>query len=268
VKPERGIDVSVVLPVYRNAETLVELHSRLATVLEGCGLEFEVLCVDDACPLGSLDVLRTVARSDPRVAVVSLARNAGQHRAVLAGLSLARGQRAVVLDADLQDPPEAIPELLAKLEEGYGAVFAGRRGRYESAGRLLTSRLFKRLLSRLCGAGAGMADAGLYVVLDRPMISRVLSMENGAPFVVAMIGCAGLPLASVPVVRSPRPSGESAYSSWRRLKSGLRAVAWVIRWRVGRRRTPDAAPAIVGARIGERFRALEPATAWEVRSAS
>jgi len=267
VTPERGIDLSVVVPVYGNAETLEELHSRLATVLEGRGLEFEVLYVDDACPRGSLEVLRTVARSDPRVGVVSLARNAGQHRAVLAGLSLARGRGAVVLDADLQDPPEAIPQLLAKLEEGYGAVFAGRRGLYESRGRLLTSRLFKRLLSRLCGAGDGLADAGLYVVLDRPTVSRLLSMENGAPFVVAMIGCAGLRTVSVPVVRSPRPSGESAYSSWRRLRSGLRGVAWVIRWRVGRRRTPDAAPAIVGARIGERFRTMEPATPSEVGSA-
>ena len=268
MKPEREIDVSVVVPVYRNADTLAELHSRLARVLEGCGLEFEVLYVDDACPLGSLDVLRTVARSDPRAAVVSLARNAGQHRAILAGLSLARGRGTVILDADLQDPPEAIPQLLAKLEQGYGAVFAGRRGRYESLGRLLTSRLFKRLLSRLCGAGDRMADAGVYVVLGRATVSRLLSMENGPPFVVAMIGCAGLPVASVPVVRSPRASGESAYSSWRRLQSGLRAVAWVIRWRVGRRRTPDAAPAIVVTRIGERFRTLEPTSPWEIRSAS
>jgi len=260
--------VSVVVPVYRNAQTLEELHSRLASILEGCGLEFEVLYVNDACPLGSLDVLRTLALSDARVAVLSLARNAGQHRAVLAGLSLARGRRAVVLDADLQDPPEAIPQLLAKLEEGYGAVFAGRRGRYESAGRLLTSRLFKQVLSRVCGAGDRMADAGLYVVLDRLAVLRLVSMENGAPFVVAMIGCAGLPLASVPVVRSPRPSGDSAYSSWGRLRSGLRALAWVIRWRVGRRRTPDAAPAILAARIGERFGTMEPATPWEVRSAS
>jgi len=112
-----------------------------------------------------------------------------------------------------------------------------------------------------------MADAGVYVVLGRATVSRLLSMENGPPFVVAMIGCAGLPTVSVPVVRSPRPSGESAYSSWRRLRSGLRGVAWVIRWRVGRRRTPDAAPAIVGARIGERFRTMEPATPSEVGSA-
>jgi glycosyltransferase involved in cell wall biosynthesis len=266
VTHERGLDVSVVVPVYRNADTLEELHARLARVLEERGFEFEVLYVDDACPLGSLDVLRGVARSDPRAAVLSLARNAGQHRAILAGLSLTRGRGTVVLDADLQDPPEAIPRLLAKLDEGYGAVFAGRRGRYESFGRLLTSRLFKRLLSRLCGAGDRMADAGVFVVLDRPTVSRLLSMENGAPFVVAMIGCAGAPLASVPVVRSPRPTGESAYSSWRRLRSGLRGVAWVIRWRIGRR-TRDAAPAIVAARIGERFRTMEPATPLAVGAA-
>jgi len=264
----RDPEATVVVPVYRNADTLEELHRRLARVFEARGMEFEVVFVDDACPSGSLDVLRKLAQLDPRVAVVALARNAGQHRAVLAGLSLARGRWMVVLDADLQDPPEAIPCLLEKGEEGFGAVFAGRRGRYESAGRLVTSRLFKRLLSLLCSAGSGLADAGLFVALDRAMAARILSMENGPPFVVAMIGCAGLPVVSVPVERSPRRRGESAYGSWGRWKSGLCGVAWVIRWRLGLRGASDRERAVIAERIGERFRAAETTPApTSVRSA-
>ncbi len=258
--PAREIDVSVVVPVYRNADTLEELHRRLARVFEDRSLEFEILYVDDACPAGSLEVLRALARADARAAAVSLARNAGQHRAVLVGLALARGRWTVVLDADLQDPPEAIPELLQKGAEGFSAVFAGRRGRYESAGRLFTSRLFKRLLSVLCGAGTRLADAGLFVALDRALVSRVLAMENGRPFVVAMIACAGLAVASVPIARSPRPRGKSAYGSWGRLKSGARAVAWVVRRRLGLRGAPDGERAIVATRIGERFREMESGT--------
>jgi glycosyltransferase involved in cell wall biosynthesis len=216
------------VPVYRNAEMLHELYRRLLRVLEAWQLSFEVLFVDDACPAGSLTVLKGLAQRDPRVAVLALKRNVGQHRAVLAGLAHVRGEWTVVMDADLQDPPEAIPYLLAKGQEGFAAVFAGRRGRYESAFRLFTSRLFKRLLHLLCGVPA---DACLFVALNRPMVERLLTLGGPHPFIVAMIGCTRLPLTSIPVVRARRPSGSSAYSFWGRLRNSWRAVAWVLAWK-------------------------------------
>ncbi len=232
--PTDGPEVSVVIPVYRNADTLSSLYQRVRQMLETQELTYEVVFVDDACPDGSLPALEELARADPRVGVLALERNVGQHRAVLAGLSCARGEWVVVLDADLQDPPEAIPALLAKAREGYAAVFAGRRGRYESPARLLTSRLFKWLLHKASGVPP---DAGLYVVLNREMVERLLAMRGPSPFVVAMIGCAGLPMASIPVERSPRPGGRSAYSFRGRLRSGWRGVAWTLswKWRRGRK---------------------------------
>src|SRR5438067_1542306 len=161
-----ALGLTVVLPVYRNADTLPALHAALHRVLDAQPLDYELLFVDDACPAGSLRVLESLAARDPRVAVLALDRNVGQHRAILAGVELARGARIVVMDADLQDPPEAIPALLARLAQGPDAVFAGRRGRYESPPRLLSSWLLKRLLWLLCGLPP---DAGAFLAIHREL---------------------------------------------------------------------------------------------------
>ncbi len=215
------------MPVYRNADTLVELHDRLRAALRGARVE--LIFVDDACPTGSEAVLRKLA-AHPGTRVLTLERNVGQHRAVLAGLAHARGAWTVVMDADLQDPPEAVPLLLARAAVGdVDAVFAGRRGTYESPLRLFTSRLFKRTLHALCGVPP---DAGIFAAVSKPAVERVLAMRGPAPFVVAMIGCAGLPMASIPVERAPRSSGSSAYSARGRVKSAWRAFVWVLVWRL------------------------------------
>jgi glycosyltransferase involved in cell wall biosynthesis len=227
-------DVSVVLPVYRGAELLDELYSRLRRTLEAEDVTFELLFVDDGSPDDAASVLDRLHRSDGRVRPVSLARNGGQHRAVIAGLGGAGGRWIVIMDSDLQDPPEAIPLLLAVARERcVSVVFAGRRGRYESAPRLVTSRAFKRSLALLTGIPP---DAGLFVALERPVAERVLELDGTRPFVTAMIGAAGYPMTSVPVHRTPRPSGSSTYRSRDRVASALRAFAWVAGWRLRRLR--------------------------------
>jgi polyisoprenyl-phosphate glycosyltransferase len=250
-------ELSVVVPVYRNGATLAALHGRLRAVLETLP-PFEVLFVDDGCPEGSRVVLERLAGEDPRVAVIVLERNVGQHRAILAGLAHARGEWVVVMDGDLQDPPEAIPELLRGAATGARAVFAGRRGAYESTGRLATSRLFKWLLHRLCGVPL---DAGVFVALHRSLVRRLLELGGPRPFVVAMIGCTGLPSVSVPVSRAARPIGVSAYSGWGRLMSAGSALVWLVLWRMRliRPGRPLPRPARVSARLGARF--SEP-SAW------
>jgi glycosyltransferase involved in cell wall biosynthesis len=226
-------EVTVVVPVYRNARTLPELCRRLHTALAPGAASYELLFVDDACPEGSLAVLEKLARGDSSISVVALQRNTGQQRAVLAGLRLARGRVVVVMDADLQDPPEAVPLLLDGLRHGFAAVFAGRRGSYESAPRLVTSRLFKRALHLLCGVPA---DAGIFVAMNRQLVRMLVSFHAPRPYLVGMIGCTGLPVSSVPVERAPRADGPSAYTSWMRFKTGLLALMWVMIWRLGTRR--------------------------------
>ena len=223
-----GPDVSVILPVYRNRATLVTLHQRLTQVLLSGGADYELVFVDDGCPEASGELLAEMAASDPRLRVLTDERNRGQQRAVLSGIAAAGGRRIVIMDADLQDPPEAIPALLAKSEEGFDAVFAGRRGRYESIGRLLTSRLFKRVLHHACGVPA---DAGIFMVLSREGAGQLAALNETRPAIVAMVGCAGLKMASLPVERSERPAGASAYSSWERMRAGAGALLRVPIWK-------------------------------------
>lgn len=231
--------VSVVVPLYRTGDALPELGRRLAAALDDAGLSFELILVDDACPAGSGRAAVALAGVDRRVRVVMLEANVGQHAAVLAGVAEARGSWIVAMDGDLQDPPEAVPLLVeAGRETGVPVVFAGRRGRYESRARLLTSRLYKRTLSLLAGVPV---DGGMFLALERPVAAQILAMDGPRrPSVVAMIGCAGVPMLSLPVERSPRGGGRSSYSPWGRLRLGWRAVAWVVSWKVGRRLRPDA----------------------------
>jgi len=220
-------ELSVILPVYRTATAIPELHRRLAETLQG--RDFELIFVDDACPEGSAAVLARIA--DPRVVTVTHAANRGQRQAVLSGLRAARGTTIVIMDADLQDEPEDIPRLLAVLRPGQiEAVFAGRRGDYQAASRMWTSRLFKRLMHRLTGVPA---DAGSFVAMTRRMAGAVLRLATGQrPYMLALIGATRLPVCSVATRRAVRPAGTSAYSEWRRLRfalSGLRA-ALELRW--------------------------------------
>lgn len=215
--------VSVVLPVFRNREHLGELHRRLRAAVSP--LEpVELVFVNDACPDGSIENLRQLAAADPHVRVIALERRRGQQGALRAGLVEARGRVIVTMDADLQDPPEAIPVLVAKLSEGYGAVYAGRRGRYESAGRMMSSWIFKHLMARLTGMPP---DAGAFVAMTRDVVHSLLR-DDGRPYLTAAISQVGHPVVSIPVERAVRPAGRSAFSSAMRLQLGLRALAHAV----------------------------------------
>ncbi len=216
--------------MYRNASTLEELAARLAQVLTPSATSYEVIFVEDASPDNARDVLARLTRVSPEVKAVHLARHRGQHRAVLAGLAHARGAWTIVMDADLQDPPEAVPLLLAKAAQGFAVVFAARRGAYESPVRLRSSHAFKWLLARLLHLPE---DAGMFMALDRRTRGLLLEMHGPPPFLVAMVGCLDPPLASVPIERAPRARGRSAYSSVGRLRAASAGLAWGVASRLG-----------------------------------
>jgi glycosyltransferase involved in cell wall biosynthesis len=220
--------VSVVVPVYKNANTLQDLHDVLSRTFSDLAVQCEMIYVDDACPQRSLVVLEGLAHTDPRVAVIAMERNVGQHQALLIGLRYARGTQIVTLDADLQDPPQAIPALLEEMQRGYAAVFAGRRGRYQSPMRLLSSRIFKTLLHIVVGVPR---DAGSFVAINRAMADQILAFRLEKPFIVSLIGFTGLPVTSIPVPRSRRPRGISAYSDLDRLRTGLDTLLQACLWK-------------------------------------
>ncbi len=208
-------EVSVIVPVYGNASTLRELAARVAGAMPA---PFEIVFVNDASPDDSAAVLAELSAH-----VVTHERNRGQNAAVLTGFAHARGATIVVLDGDLQDPPEAIPELLRrKAESGAAIAFASRVGRYSGTGRMLTSRLYKRILSRLASVPLG---AGLFVALDREVAMRVAAMAP-LPSIVAALGLLRVKTIAVPIARAMRDG--SAYSGFARLRLACRTLAWVL----------------------------------------
>ena len=211
--------IAVVVPVHRNATTLEALVHRLSRALDG--REWRVRLVVDASPDDSAAVAAGLAGD--RVAVTVLERNVGQHKALEHGLREERAATAwVCLDADLQDPPEAVPALLDRLARGdVDAVFAGRRGSYESGVRLLTGRLHRALLARLTGLPP---DAGAFLALGPR--ARAAVLDASAPSLVAAIGAARLPVTSLPVARDERVDGTSSWTTGARLRQSARTLRW------------------------------------------
>ena len=223
----RGVRIAVVVPVYRNADTLGALAARLATAL--ADRDWVLRLVVDACPAGSAGEALRLAAADDRVRATVLPVNGGQHAALARGLAAEDGADVwVCLDADLQDPPEAVPLMVDRLlAAGVGAVFAGRRGAYESRVRRATGTLHRRVAARLTGLPP---DAGAFLAVDAAVRTTVVTEVLGgrAPSVVLAVARAGRPVLSVPVVRDVRPSGRSAWTTWARLRQSARSLTWAL----------------------------------------
>lgn len=224
---EPEAEVSVVVPVYGNEDSLEELHARLDSVLSPEG-SYEIVFVDDASPDRSRFVLRRLASEDPRIRLIELDRNRGQHEAALAGLRHATGRWIVVMDADLQDRPEVIPALLRRGRDGFEAVFAGREGSYQGRWRMLTSLAYRKLLRGVLPLPQG---AGMFVALRSEAARQLLAMAGPPSHLVAMIGAAHINATSIPVERHRRAAGSSTYTTWSRARSAFAALRWAVRAR-------------------------------------
>jgi glycosyltransferase involved in cell wall biosynthesis len=242
--------VSVVAPVYLNAVTLPALVERIEAALAAAP-SAEILIVDDASPDRTREVVTRLAAGRSGFGALGLAANVGQQRAILEGLARCRGAALVVLDADLQDPPEAIPALLAALAEA-PAVFAGRRGRYQSLPRHVSSWAYKWLLSAIAGVPR---DAGLFFAVRREVAANLVDLAGGRPGLVPLIGALAKGAQSVAVVRDRRPSGTSAYRGVMRWRVAARTLAAALRLRCRgvaelRRSSPPASAAQIAYGLG------------------
>ena len=202
--------ISVVSPVYRAKDCLDELYRRLARALGAIGGDFEIILVEDHGDDGSWEKIVELARADPRVRGVKLSRNFGQHRASTAGLDLAAGDWVVLMDCDLQDPPEAIPDLYAKAMEGYDIVTASFTHRAETPGRQFLSRGFWRLLSWLAGIEFD-PQVGNFRILSRRVVESFRGYREQFRYTGAILNLVGFRSASIPVSRAERYAGKSSY---------------------------------------------------------
>jgi dolichol-phosphate mannosyltransferase len=215
---------SLVGPVYNEAETLPLFVERLTDVMDGLGESWELLLVDDGSTDGSTERIRELARQEPRVRPVIFARNFGHQLAVTAGLDYSRGQAVIILDTDLQDPPELIPELVTRWREGYEVVYAARTEREgETWFKKLTAAVFYRLINRITDVQIPL-DTGDFRLLDRQVVAVLNRMRERHRFPRAMAAWVGFRHIGVPYRRSARHAGETKYPFRKMFRLALNAV--------------------------------------------
>ena len=215
--------LSVVAPIYNEEALIDEFYGRVCSALEG--LQFELVLVDDGSTDGSSAALDRLASTDPRVRVVYLSRNFGHQTALTAGLDHARGDAVVMLDADLQDPPELITRMLDHWRAGCDVVYAVREKRDgETRFKLSTARWFYRLFDKLAQVEL-QPNSGDFRLLDRPALDALLSMRERNRFLRGMTVWVGYTQAAVPYKRDPRYAGETKYTLSKMLRFSLDAIS-------------------------------------------
>lgn len=203
--------LSVVVPLLNEAEVLKQSYTDLRWELEKLGEPFEIIFVDDGSTDNSLAILRQIATMDSRVRIIVLSRNFGHEMATSAGLHHATGKAAVVIDADLQDPPELIHDFVAKWKEGYNVVYGVRAKREgESLPKRLTAFLFYRLMRHLSDVPIP-ADTGDFRLMDRRVLDIFREMKDDPRFFRGLVPWIGFRQIGVPFVRRPRAAGTSKY---------------------------------------------------------
>ncbi len=203
--------ISIVTPVFDERENVPVLYQRLVTVMESIGPQFEIVLVDDGSRDGSLDVMRGLAGRDARVVVVELARNFGHQVAISAGLDYARGQAVIVMDADLQDPPEVLPQFIDKWREGHDVVYAIRERRKEGPLKQLAYKAFYRLLQRIANIEIPL-DSGDFCIMDRKVVDLLVGMPERNRFVRGIRSWVGLDQIGLAYERHARYAGREKYT--------------------------------------------------------
>lgn len=217
--------VSIVVPCYNEEAVLAELHGRLIAMIEGVAdASFEVIYSDDGSRDRTPDILRQLQESDSRVRVVSLARNFGHQLAVTAGLEHASGDAVVIIDADLQDPPEVVPEMIARWRDGYQVVY-GLRGKREgeTTFKLWTAKVFYRLINRVSEVEIPL-DVGDFRLIDRQVVDVLLEMPERDRFLRGMISWVGFKQVAVIYDRAARHAGQTKYPLIKMLRFAVDSV--------------------------------------------
>jgi len=211
--------VSVVVPVYNEAEVIGEMYRRLTHVASNLSdLEYELVVVDDGSRDQSYAALVALARNDPRLRVLKLSRNFGHQTAITAGIDVARGDAVVIIDADLQDPPEVIPEMVQRWREGFDVVYGVRAKRAgETMMKLATASVFYRMLDRMTNVSIPV-DAGDFRLMSRRAADQLRAMREKDRFVRGLISWIGFRQASIPYHREARFAGTTKYPLRKMLK--------------------------------------------------
>lgn len=221
---------SVIVPIWNESATLAELYRRIAAVMDSTGETWELVLVDDGSSDDSVLQIREMNARDRRVRPVIFARNFGQQNAVAAGLDYCRGAAVVVIDADLQDPPEVILELISKWREGYEVIYAQRSEREgESFFKKFTATMFYRIINRITDIDLPL-DTGFFRLLDRRVVEELKKMREHHRFFRGLSIWVGFRQVAVPYKRAARFAGEGHYPFKKMMKLAMTAITGFSFW--------------------------------------
>ena len=209
--------ISIVVPVYNEEAVLPELYRRVSEVMDGVGESWELILVNDGSRDKSAEVIAALHEKDNRVKGISFSRNFGFQEAVTAGLTYTTGKAVVLSDADLQDPPEVIPEMIAKWQEGFDVVYGIRTSREgETWFKLFTAKAFYRIIYRITSVNIPL-DTGDFRLMDRRVVNAILRMPERNRFLRGMVPWVGFKQAGLEYQRAARFAGESKFNSVRKM---------------------------------------------------
>ena len=215
--PQPRPTLSILAPVYNEEAVLPELYRRVAAIMDSIGETWELILVNDGSRDRSAEVIAGLHRQDPRVKGLSFSRNFGFQIAVTAGLDHAQGDAVILTDADLQDPPELYPEMIAKWREGYDVVYGVRASRVgETWFKEFTAKIFYRLIYRITDVDIPL-DTGDFRLMDRRVVNAIRRMPERNRFLRGMVPWVGYRQTGVPYQRQARFAGESKFSSVRQM---------------------------------------------------
>ena len=206
--------LSIVVPTFNEQENVTRVHERLAGVLEPLGLDWEVIFAVDPCTDRTEERILGLRGHDPRVKMLRFSRRFGQPAATLAGLAASSGDAVVVIDCDLQDPPEVIPELVGRWREGFDVVYAQRRTREgETLPKRVVSALGYRLINRIAEVDIP-PNTGDFRLMTRRVVDHVVALNEAHGFLRGLVALVGYPQTSVLYDRDAREAGDSKYNRW------------------------------------------------------
>src|SRR3989338_4778416 len=204
--------ISIVAPVYNEEHCLQEFWRRLGAVIESQKFEAEVIFIDDGSKDSSLSLLQALRQKHPSIKILEFSRNFGHQVAVKEGIDHAKGDLVIIMDTDMQDPPEVISDLLAKWKEGYDVVYAIRASRQgENLFKKWTAQLYYRLIRKIAHLDIPL-DAGDFRLITRRVAEAVRAIKEKHPYIRGLISWVGFKQAGVPVHREARFAGETKYS--------------------------------------------------------
>jgi len=218
------VTLSIIVPIYNEEQVIPELYRRITGVMEKIDVTWEMVCINDGSRDRSVQLLLELRQADPRIKLVDFSRNFGHQIAITAGLDYAEGDAVVIIDADLQDPPEVIGEMLARWREGYEVVYAVRADRKgESFFKLWTANAFYRLLRAITDVNIPL-DAGDFRLMDRQVVRTMRSLRENHRFMRGLSSWVGYKQIGVEYKRAERYAGETKYPLRKMLKLTMDAI--------------------------------------------